>query len=163
MADSLERLYRSVIALQKGDPALSRTARLMHAGRAKMAKKLAEEAVEVVIDAMQGNRDAVVRESADLLYHLVVLWAEAGVRPQQVWAEMDRRERLLGLAEKLPKDLPKVSSKVASKGLSKDGSKDASKGVPKPALKGAPGEVADRRKVVALQARRIPKRRPAGY
>ena len=75
----------------------------MRAGRAKMAKKLAEEAIEVVIDAMNGEREAVVRESADLLYNLVVLWAEAGVRPQDVWAEMARRERLFGLAEKLPK------------------------------------------------------------
>ena len=88
MGDSLERLYRSVLALEKGDPSLSRTTRLMRAGRAKVAKKLAEEAAEVVIDAMQGNREAVVRESADLLYHLVVLWAEAGIRPQEVWAEM---------------------------------------------------------------------------
>lgn len=135
MGDSLERLYRSVLALQKGDPSLSRTARLMRAGRAKVAKKLAEEAAEVVIDAMQGNREAVVRESADLLYHLVVLWAEAGIRPSQVWAEMDRRERLLGLAEKLPKDLPK--------------------GLPKAAT----GADANRRKVVALEAHRIPKRR----
>ncbi len=85
------------------DPAISRTARLLRAGRAKMAKKLAEEAVEVVIDAMNGERDAVVRESADLIYNLVVLWAEAGVRPVDVWNEMHRRERLLGIAEKLPK------------------------------------------------------------
>ena len=82
---------------------MSRTAKLMRAGRSKMAKKLAEEAIEVVIDAMNGDREAVVRESADLLYNLVVLWAEAGVRPQDVFAEMARRERLFGLAEKLPK------------------------------------------------------------
>jgi phosphoribosyl-ATP pyrophosphohydrolase len=71
-----------------------------------MAKKLAEEAIEVVIDAMHGNRDAVVRESADLLYNLVVLWVSAGVTPKEVWKEMERRERLMGIAEKLPKDLP---------------------------------------------------------
>jgi phosphoribosyl-ATP pyrophosphohydrolase len=82
---------------------VSRTARLLHAGRAKMAKKLAEEAVEVVIDTMNGERDAVVRESADLLYHLAVLWASAGVRPVDVWQEMARRERMFGIAEKVPK------------------------------------------------------------
>lgn len=125
MSDSLERLYKSVVDLKKGDPAHSRTARLIRAGRAKIAKKLAEEAVEVVIDAMQGNRDAVVRESADLLYHVVVLWASVGLKPQDVWAEMDRRERLLGLAEKMPKDLPTGAS---------------------------------RRKVVALETRRLRKR-----
>ena len=126
MSDSLERLYRSVLVVQKGDPSRSRTARLMRAGRAKVAKKLAEEAVEVVIDAMQGDREAVVRESADLLYHLIVLWADAGIRPQDVWAEMQRREKLFGLAEKLPKDLPAEPQ---------------------------------RRKVIALETRRIPKRR----
>jgi phosphoribosyl-ATP pyrophosphohydrolase len=68
-----------------------------------MAKKLAEEAIEVVIDAVNGDADAVVRESADLLYNLTVLWAAAGVRPEDVWREMRRREHLLGIAEKLPK------------------------------------------------------------
>ena len=103
MDDSLGRLYQQVIEAKSGDPNLSRTAKLMRSGRAKMAKKLAEEAIEVVIDAMNGDREAVIRESADLLYNLVVLWAEAGVRPQDVFAEMARRERLFGLAEKLPK------------------------------------------------------------
>ncbi|MES1155252.1 MAG: phosphoribosyl-ATP diphosphatase, partial [Pseudorhodoplanes sp.] len=102
MADSLERLYAAVHDLKKGDPARSRTARLIRAGRSKIAKKLGEEAVEVVIDAMQGDRDAVVRESADLLYNLVVLWVSTGIRPQDVWAEMDRREELFGIAEKIP-------------------------------------------------------------
>jgi len=103
MADSMERLFQQVIAIKGSDPATSRTAKPMRAGRSKMAKKLAEEAIEVVIDAMNGDRDAVVHESADLLYNLVVLWTEAGVRPQDVWNEMARRERLFGLAEKLPK------------------------------------------------------------
>jgi phosphoribosyl-ATP pyrophosphohydrolase len=103
MTDSLDRLYQQVLSAKDGDPSVSRTARLLQSGRGKMAKKMAEEAVEVVIDAMNGDREAVVRESADLLYNLVVLWAEAGVRPQHVFAEMARRERLFGLAEKLPK------------------------------------------------------------
>src|SRR3954464_477719 len=105
MTDSIERLYEGVIRARQGDPTRSRTARPLRAGRAKMAKKLAEEAVEVVIDAMHGNRDAVVRESADLIYNLVVLWVSAGVHPDDVWSEMARRERLFGIAEKLPKDL----------------------------------------------------------
>jgi phosphoribosyl-ATP pyrophosphohydrolase len=73
-----------------------------------MAKKLAEEAIEVVIDAVNGKRDAVVRESADLLYNLTVLWASAGVVPDDVWQEMERREHLLGIAEKLPKSAVKL-------------------------------------------------------
>jgi phosphoribosyl-ATP pyrophosphohydrolase len=104
MSDSLDRLYAGVLSAKNADPSTSRTARLLRAGRAKMAKKLAEEAVEVIIDAMHGNRDAVVRESADLLYNLVVLWVSSGVQPKDVWREMDRRERLFGIAEKLHKD-----------------------------------------------------------
>src|SRR5579872_1053541 len=105
MGDSIERLYEQVIAARTADPSVSRTARLLRAGRAKMAKKLAEEAVEVVIDAMNGEREAVVRESADLIYNLTVLWLAADVRPEDVWAEMARRERLFGIAEKVPKKL----------------------------------------------------------
>jgi phosphoribosyl-ATP pyrophosphohydrolase len=104
MTDSVERLFGDVIAAKQGDPARSRTARLLRSGRAKIAKKLAEEAVEVVIDAMNGNREAVIRESADLIYHLVVLWVSAGVQPKEVWKEMERRERLFGIAEKLLKE-----------------------------------------------------------
>jgi len=61
-----------------------------------------------VIDAVNGNRDAVVRESADLLYNLTVLWASAGVHPEDVWREMERREHMLGIAEKLPKSAVKM-------------------------------------------------------
>jgi phosphoribosyl-ATP pyrophosphohydrolase len=104
MTDSVERLYEGVIRARQSDPTKSRTARLLRSGRAKMAKKLAEEAVEVVIDAMHGSRDAVVKESADLIYNLVVLWVSSGVQPKEVWKEMERRERLFGIAEKLPKD-----------------------------------------------------------
>jgi phosphoribosyl-ATP pyrophosphohydrolase len=103
MSDSIDRLYEAVLAARNEDPATSRTSRLLHAGRAKMAKKLGEEAFEVVIDALHGNRDAVVRESADLLYNLVVLWVASGVDPKDVWKEMHRRERLFGIAEKLLK------------------------------------------------------------
>jgi phosphoribosyl-ATP pyrophosphohydrolase len=117
MSDSLERLYLAIIAAKDLDPAISRTARLFQRGPAKMAKKLAEEAIEVVIDAVNGKTDAVIRESADLLYNLSVLWASAGVKPDDVWREMARREHLLGIAEKMPKStlkMPKVSpSRVA--------------------------------------------------
>ena len=106
MSDSLERLYQAVIAAKDLDPATSRTARLFQRGPSKMAKKLAEEAIEVVIDAVNGKADAVVRESADLLYNLTVLWASAGVKPEDVWREMERRERLFGIAEKLTKETP---------------------------------------------------------
>jgi phosphoribosyl-ATP pyrophosphohydrolase len=111
MSDSLARLYDAVMQSRSADPASSRTARLLRSGREKMAKKLAEEAVEVVIDAIDGNRDAVIRESADLLYNLIVLWVATGIRPEVVWKEMDRRERLLGIAEKLPKKVPEPAAR----------------------------------------------------
>jgi phosphoribosyl-ATP pyrophosphohydrolase len=121
MTDSLDRLYEAVMAARTADPASSRTARLLRAGRSKMAKKLAEEAVEVVIDAMNGHTDAVVRESADLLYNLVVLWVASSVHPKDVWTEMERRERLLGIAEKLPKE--RVDSSLRRKVVTLDRSR----------------------------------------
>jgi len=113
MSDSLERLYQAVLAARHLDPATSRTAKLFQRGPSKMAKKLAEEAIEVVIDAVNGDAHAVVRESADLLYNLTVLWASAGVRPADVWREMERREHLLGIAEKLPKSAMKLPKAVS--------------------------------------------------
>src|SRR5277367_2526447 len=103
MSDSLERLYASVIAARGRDPSLSRTAKLFRDGVQKMAKKLIEEAIEVGLDAVQMNREAAILESADVLYQLAVIWAECGVSPAEVMGEIDRRERLYGIAEKLPK------------------------------------------------------------
>jgi phosphoribosyl-ATP pyrophosphohydrolase len=111
MGDSITRLYNAALSCRNDDPSTSRTARLLRSGRSKMAKKLAEEAIEVVIDAMHGDRDAVVKESADLIYNLVILWVSSGIRPEDVWKEMDRRERLLGIAEKVPKKIPDDSSR----------------------------------------------------
>lgn len=111
MVDSVVRLHQAVLAARGRDPAFSRTAKLVSEGLAKMAKKLAEEAVEVGLDAVQGNREAVILESADLFYNLVVLWTEIGIAPEDVWREMDRREQLYGIAEKLPKQRgPKYAS-----------------------------------------------------
>src|SRR3569833_3844296 len=98
MSDSRERLFLAVLAARDLDPATSRTARLLQRGPSKMAKKLAEEAIEVVIDAVNGDTDAVIRESADLLYNLTVLWASAGVRPEDVWRVLFRWVVLLGFA-----------------------------------------------------------------
>jgi phosphoribosyl-ATP pyrophosphohydrolase len=101
---TIERLHQAVLSRRGAAPSSSRTAKLLAAGRAKMAQKLGEEAVEVAIDAMRDDRGAVVAESADVLYHLVVLWAEMGIAPDDVWEEMARREAVLGIAEKLPKE-----------------------------------------------------------
>ncbi len=103
MPDSINRLYAAVLEADEGDPSLSRTVRLRREGVPKMAKKVAEEAAEVAIEAVAGAREALIRESADLIYNLVVLWSATDVKPQDVYAEMDRRERLYGIAQKLPK------------------------------------------------------------
>jgi phosphoribosyl-ATP pyrophosphohydrolase len=103
MADSVERLYQAAVAAMSRDPAFSKTAKLFRDGIDKMAKKLAEEAVEVGIEAIRGRNLTVVQESADVMYQLCVLWAAMGVTPSDIWNEMDRRERLYGIAEKLPK------------------------------------------------------------
>jgi len=103
MADSLDRLFSAVREARQRSPSASRTSKLFRDGVQKMAKKLAEEAVEVGLDAVLMNREQVVLESADMLYHLAVIWVECGVKPDDVMAEIDRRERLYGIAEKLPK------------------------------------------------------------
>ena len=116
MTDSIDRLHQAVLAARQLDPAVSRTARLFQAGRSKVAKKFGEEAFEVVIDALNGSREALVRESADLLYHLRVLWAAAGVAPRDDWKESARRESLFRIGEKLRKE-HKARRKLATASL----------------------------------------------
>src|ERR1700758_105076 len=95
----------SAISEGRGSRKISpRTARLIASGLPRMAQKVVEEATEVVIEAVRGRRTAVVKESVDLIYNLAVLWSELGIAASEVWAEMDRRQALLGIAEKLPKD-----------------------------------------------------------
>ncbi|MGA8155573.1 MAG: phosphoribosyl-ATP diphosphatase [Rhodoplanes sp.] len=114
MANPIERLYKAVLQTGDADPASSRTALLLHAGRGKIGKEVAEEAIEVAFEAMQKNRDAVVHSSADLLFNLVVLWTSIEVEPKHVWKEMNRRARLFGIAEKLakPRGVPKARRKL---------------------------------------------------
>lgn len=95
-AADLSRFGKSGLAMNE-----TKTAKLLRKGRLKVAQKVGEEAVEVVIAAIGEDRHAVIAESADLLYHLVVLWNETDVKPDDVWAEMRRREKARGLAEKL--------------------------------------------------------------
>ncbi|WP_458094178.1 phosphoribosyl-ATP diphosphatase [Roseomonas sp. WA12] len=101
VAAVLDRLWSTVDQRRiHGDAETSHSARLLARGTAKVAQKLGEEAVEAVIEAMAGNRRGLIGESADLLYHLIVVWVDAGIRPEDVWAELVRREGLSGIAEK---------------------------------------------------------------
>lgn len=96
----IETLFARVATAKEGDPKTSYTASLFARGRSRIAQKLGEEAVEAVIALMRGDRDGLIGESADLLYHLMVVWAEAGIAPADVWAELAQREGTSGLAEK---------------------------------------------------------------
>jgi phosphoribosyl-ATP pyrophosphohydrolase len=96
----LDRLFDVISSRKEADPSVSHSARLLSRGTAKVAQKFGEEAVECLIEAVAGNAKALVSESADVLYHLLVLWVDAGVQPDEVWAELLRREGVSGIAEK---------------------------------------------------------------
>ena len=96
----LDRLWSVVMSRRTADPTVSHSARLLSRGPAKVAQKFGEEAVECVIEAVLGNKDAVIAESADVLYHLLVMWVASDVAPRDVWAELQRREGISGVAEK---------------------------------------------------------------
>ncbi len=97
----LDRLWQTIENRRlAGNVQNSHSARLLARGTAKVAQKLGEEAVECVIEAAQGRRPEIVLESADVLYHLLVVWVDAGIRPGEVWAELRRREGISGIAEK---------------------------------------------------------------
>ncbi|GAN87148.1 phosphoribosyl-ATP diphosphatase [Komagataeibacter intermedius] len=98
--DVLDRLFDVVESRRGTDPSVSHSARLLARGRRKIAQKFGEEAVECLIEAVAGNRGELVSESADVLYHLIVMWVDAGVKPAEVWAELLRREGTSGVAEK---------------------------------------------------------------
>ncbi|HWC62426.1 MAG TPA: phosphoribosyl-ATP diphosphatase [Rhizomicrobium sp.] len=97
----IDRLFATISARQAAqDAGASYTARLLAEGVEKCAKKFGEEAVEAALAAVSGNRDRLAAESADVLYHLLVLWAAAGIRPEEVYAALKKREGVSGLAEK---------------------------------------------------------------
>lgn len=99
-AHMLDALYEVIVARRDADPESSYTAKLFARGENKIAQKLGEEAVETVIAALKEDREALAAESADLLYHLLVLWAEKGVDPEEVWSKLRERKGTSGLAEK---------------------------------------------------------------
>jgi phosphoribosyl-ATP pyrophosphohydrolase len=103
MSDSIQRLFAAVTLERGENPKTSRTAKLFADGRTKIAKKLVEEASEVSLECVTDNREEVVHESVDLIYNWVVLLAEMGISPVEIWHEMERREAEYGIAGKLPK------------------------------------------------------------
>ena len=98
--DVLDRLWAVIMERRSADPAHSHSARLLSRGMPKVAQKFGEEAVECLIEAVAGNNQALIAESADVLYHLLVLWVAAGLEPADVWSELIRREGVSGVVEK---------------------------------------------------------------
>ncbi|OYW02643.1 MAG: phosphoribosyl-ATP diphosphatase [Acidiphilium sp. 37-64-53] len=96
----MDRLWSTIIARKNADPLISHSARLLSRGVNKVAQKFGEESVECLIEAVAGNREALIAESADVLYHLLVMWVAVGLRPEDVWSELKRREGISGIAEK---------------------------------------------------------------
>ena len=107
----LDRIWSVVVSRRAADPNVSHSARLLSRGTAKIAQKFGEEAVECLIEATRGNRDALIAESADVLYHLIVMWVDGGIRPDQVWSELHRREGLSGIAERAAR-VPSLPARV---------------------------------------------------
>ena len=100
MAFTLQDLEKRVQERAKASADVSYTRKLIDKGVSQCAKKLGEEAVETLIEGIRGDKPKLVAESADMLYHLLTLWASVGVKPAAIWAELDRREGLSGIAEK---------------------------------------------------------------
>ena len=100
MSEGLDRLFATIAARKDADPASSYTAMLLAEGVEKCAKKFGEEATETVIAAISRDRAELAKESADVLYHLAVLWAASGITPEEVYAVLRAREGQSGLAEK---------------------------------------------------------------
>jgi len=100
MSEALDRLFARIEGSREADPTTSYTSLLFRRGRKRIAQKLGEEAVEAVIALMADDHAGLVGESADLLYHLLVAWAEAGIQPAEIWAELASREGMSGFAEK---------------------------------------------------------------
>lgn len=96
----LQALYDLIEGRKSADPNSSYVAKLFAKGPEKIAQKLGEEAVETVIAALREGKDATISESADLIFHLMVLWADMGIKPDDVWQELARREGVSGLEEK---------------------------------------------------------------
>ncbi|MGB0750225.1 MAG: phosphoribosyl-ATP diphosphatase [Magnetospiraceae bacterium] len=99
-AEVLNRLFAVISARKGADPETSYTAKLFAKGTGKISQKVGEEAVETVIAALSQEADDLAAESADLLYHLLVLWADRGLTPEDVFAQLAAREGTSGITEK---------------------------------------------------------------
>ena len=98
--ETLDQLMKTVKKRAKLSPEESYTAKLMAKGREKICQKVGEEAIEIGLAAVQDYKKDTISESADLLYHLSVLWTDMDITPKQLMKELKKREGLSGLEEK---------------------------------------------------------------
>lgn len=115
-ATVLDRLFKTIENRRGADPSTSYTAKLFAKGRHKIARKVGEEAIEVIVAAIDETPNHVAAESADVLYHLMVLWADVGIKPRDVWAALAAREGMSGIAEKLSRNNKNNSQSGKSQG-----------------------------------------------
>jgi phosphoribosyl-ATP pyrophosphohydrolase len=99
-AHPLDRLFAVIKSRQGADPATSYTAKLFSQGTLKIAKKLGEEGVETALAAVAQDKTCLAAESADLLYHLLVLWAACGLAPEDAYKALEARANRSGIEEK---------------------------------------------------------------
>ena len=100
MRHVIDELFSNIVDRKSADASVSYTAKLLDGGTNVIAQKVGEEAVETIIEAVSGSQDTLIHESADLLYHLMVLWVDADINLQSIWDELDRRSGRSGIEEK---------------------------------------------------------------
>ncbi len=122
----LDHLFEVIESRRDDDPETSHTAKLFKKGVLKIAQKVGEEATETVIEGVAGGRDKLADESADLLYHLLVLWASRGLKPCDIWRQLEGRKGISGIAEKASRGLPQSDApETAEEGGSDDPAKES--------------------------------------
>jgi phosphoribosyl-ATP pyrophosphohydrolase len=111
----LNRLWAIIDSRKTADPEISHSARLLARGPARVAQKLGEEAVECLIEVINGDRAGIISESADVLYHLLVAWVQSGIRPEEIWQELQHRENVSHLTEGSDGPLKRLLGSVQAK------------------------------------------------
>ncbi len=103
-AEVLQDIFETIESRKGGDVTISHTASLFAKGRNKITQKFGEEAVETVIEAIKGDKSGVISESADLLFHLLLLWSDQDIKPDDIWRELAKRQGISGIAEKAARE-----------------------------------------------------------
>ena len=96
---NLENLFNDLLKKKNFNKEISYTSNLL-SNKDFLARKIGEESIEIILEYLNNNKDNIIKESADLLYHLSVLWISADVKPDDIWNELQKRKGKSGLDEK---------------------------------------------------------------